>query len=60
MKKKAIQFTIEDGCGTYLVMAQMGKFRYIIAETRGRSKAQLERLDRLVIQANAAFEAEDH
>jgi len=59
-KKKAIQFQIEDGCGNYLVMARMGKFYYVVAETRGRSKSQYERLEKLVTQANAVFEAEAH
>lgn len=57
-RKKMVRFVIEDGCGNYIVLAQFGKFRYIVAETRGRSKAQLDRLNSLVHQANANFNDE--
>jgi len=58
VKKKLRTYAIEDGCGNYVVRSKYGKYIYKVAETRGRSKLELEMLKQLVIQANAVATAE--
>ena len=59
MSKKAVEFRIEDGCGNYIITAQFGKYRYVVAENRNRSKASYTRLAKLVVQANEAFDRQE-